>query len=221
MSQCIAEDCKAGEYLEAEGCAVCPEAKQSPTGSTDVTQCMAEDCNSGEYMADDECIICPKGTMSPAGSTDVNQCIGCEAGKYMAEGNCLDCAAGTTSQTGSNDVTQCVAEACAAGKYRAGSECVVCPEGKTSPAGSTTISDCEEPQPDSRCVALNKPDMIFQECPRAYFDLTCDFPDFPERSPCYPRCACPNDRPILFDGKCIKKSECPNACPNEDMTFNR
>ena len=36
--------------------------------------------------------------------------------------------------------------------------------------------------PEPYCIGLGKPDMIRQDCPSAYYDLTCDFPDPPDEN---------------------------------------
>ena len=36
--------------------------------------------------------------------------------------------------------------------------------------------------PDPYCIGLGKLDMIRQDCPSAYYDLTCDFPDPPDEN---------------------------------------
>ena len=43
-------------------------------------------------------------------------------------------------------------------------------------------SKTEEFTPDPICVRQGKPSMVYQDCPSAYYDLSCDYPNPPENN---------------------------------------
>ena len=116
VSDCLAQMCPPGRYLDSDNAALAAEGQTSFS----IESCAL--CNAGKYsssVSSESCTDCPAGTYSSQQGSVV--CLECVRGKYAAvsgQSSCDSCSAGTYSNViGANSTNSCVP--CYAGSFSA------------------------------------------------------------------------------------------------------